>query len=46
MSTAKKAANRPLKYAKPTVMVSMRVPKNKVDAFKKMAKKWLKKYQV
>lgn len=41
----KKAANRPLKYGKPTKVVQNRVPINKVDAFKKMVKKWLKQFE-
>jgi hypothetical protein len=41
----KKPAHRPLKYAHKTVIISNRVPADKVAAFRAMVKKWLKKYQ-
>jgi hypothetical protein len=41
----KKAANRPLKYAQPTIIVTVRVPSSEVLAFKKMVKRWLKKFE-
>jgi hypothetical protein len=41
----RKAANRPLKYSTATKIVSTRVPINKIEAFKKMVKAWLKKFE-
>jgi hypothetical protein len=42
----KKPANRPRKYAKPTKIVTTRVPLNRVKAFKGMVKKWLKQFEI
>lgn len=42
----KKAANRPLKYGEKTTTVNSRVPISKIEAFKKMVRKWLKKFEI
>lgn len=42
----KKAANRPKKYAKPTVIITTRVPSDKVNQFRAMVKRWLSKFEI
>jgi hypothetical protein len=41
----KKAAHRPLKYGEETKVVQYRVPKSKVELFRKIADKFLEKFK-